>query len=61
MQFYEIIIYQAMIFRLHTFYKKHDMMKIGNQMIEKSQYYRKCSNYFAADSVSIICIIVIIT
>ena len=37
MQFYEIIIYQAMIFRLHTFYKKHDMMKIGNLIREKLQ------------------------
>ena len=37
MQYYEINICQAMIFRLHTVYKKHEMIKIDNQTREKSQ------------------------
>ena len=37
MQFYEINIYQVMIFRLYTVYNKHEMIKIGNQTAEKSQ------------------------
>ena len=37
MQFYNIFIFQIMIFRLYTVYKKHEMMKIGEQTKEKSQ------------------------
>ena len=37
MQFYEISIYQVIIFRLYTVYNKHKMMKIDNQIREKSQ------------------------
>ena len=37
MQLYEINIYQVMIFRFDTIYKKHDMIKLGNQTKEKSQ------------------------
>ena len=37
MQFYEINICQVMIFRLHTVHNKHQMIKIGNQIREKSQ------------------------
>ena len=37
MQFYEKNIFQIMIFRLHTVYNKHEMIKIGNQIREKSQ------------------------
>ena len=37
MQFYEKNIFQIMIFRLHTVYIKHQMIKIGNQIKEKSQ------------------------
>ena len=37
MQFYEIDICQIMIFRLYFDYKKHDMIKIGNQIRENSQ------------------------
>ena len=37
MQFYEINIYQTMIFRLHAAYNKHEMIKIGNQVRKKSQ------------------------
>ena len=37
MQFYEINIFQAMIFGLYTVYNKHDVTVIGNQTIEKSQ------------------------
>ena len=37
MQFQEKNISQVMIFRLYTVYNKHEMMKIGNQIREKSQ------------------------
>ena len=37
MQFYEINIYQALIFTLHIVYNKHEMIKIGNKIREKSQ------------------------
>ena len=37
MQFYEINICQAMIFRLSTVYNKHEMRKNGNWFREKSQ------------------------
>ena len=37
MQFYEMNIYQAMIFKLHAVYNKHVMIQIGNQIREKSQ------------------------
>ena len=37
MQFYEINIYQVMIFRVYTVYNKNEMIKIGNQTREKSQ------------------------
>ena len=37
MQLYEINVCQVMIFRLYTFYRKHEMLKIGNQTREKSQ------------------------
>ena len=46
-----------MIFRLYTVYKKHKIIKIGNQtrgkrvllQYIKPEYYRRCSNNFAAD------------
>ena len=41
MQFYETNICQVMIFSLHTVYKKHEMMEIGNQIREKSQVLGK--------------------
>ena len=37
MKFYEIGIYQIMIFRLYTVYNKHDDGKITDQTREKSQ------------------------
>ena len=37
MQFYEINIYQVMIFKLDTVHNKHEMLKIGNQARQKSQ------------------------
>ena len=37
MKFYEINVREAMIFRLHTVYNKHEMIKIGNQIRETSQ------------------------
>ena len=37
MQFYEIIICQAMTFWLHTVYNKHEMIEIGNKIKEKSK------------------------
>ena len=37
MQFYEIFIYQLMIFRLYTANNKHEMIKIGDKTREKSQ------------------------
>ena len=37
MQFYEINIFQFMIYRLYTVYKNHGLIKIGNQTREKSQ------------------------
>ena len=37
MQFYEINIFEVMIFRLYTVYNKHEMTEIGNQTIEKLQ------------------------
>ena len=46
MQFYEISICHVMIFRLYTVFNKHEMIKIGNQIREKSQ---KCSNSFVDD------------
>ena len=36
-QFYEMNICQAMIFRLHTVYNKHEIVKIGSQIREKSK------------------------
>ena len=47
--FYEINICHVMIFSLYAIYSKHEMTKIGNQTSEKSKYYRKGSNNFAAD------------
>ena len=35
--FYEINIYQVMIFRLYTVYTNHEMTKISNQTREKLQ------------------------
>ena len=37
MQFYEINFCQVMIFRLYTDYNKHKMIKIGNQIRDKSK------------------------
>ena len=37
MQFYEKNIRQIMIFVLYTVYNKHEIVKIGNQIREKSQ------------------------
>ena len=37
MQFYEINIYQIMIFRLYKVYNKLEMIKIDSQTTEKSQ------------------------
>ena len=37
MQFYEKNIYQILIFRLYTVYNKHEIIKIANQIREKSQ------------------------
>ena len=37
MLFYEINICQTIIFKLYTAFKKHEMIKIGNQTKEKSQ------------------------
>ena len=37
MQFYEINIYQVMIFRLNTTYNKHEMIKIESETREKTQ------------------------
>ena len=37
MQFYQINIYQVMIFRLYTVYNKRDVTKMGNQIREKLQ------------------------
>ena len=34
---YEIYICEVMIFKLYTVYKKQEMIKIGNQIREKSQ------------------------
>ena len=53
MQFYEINIFQAMIYKLHTVYNKHEMIKIGNQITENRKYYRKYSNNFAADCIQL--------
>ena len=49
MHFYKINICQVMILRFYTVYNKHEMLKIDNQMREKSQVYRKCSNNFPSD------------
>ena len=37
MQFYDINIYEVIIFRFYSGYKKLEIMKIGNQIREKSQ------------------------
>ena len=37
MKFYEINVREAMIFRLHTVYNKHEIIKIGNQARKKLQ------------------------
>ena len=37
MQFYEVNIYQIMIFKLYTVHNKHEMIKIGYKTKEKSQ------------------------
>ena len=37
MQFYQINGYQNMIFSLYIVYNKHEMIKKGNQIGEKSQ------------------------
>ena len=37
MKFYEINIYQVIIFDLDTVYNEHEILKIGNQTREKSQ------------------------
>ena len=50
MQFYEVNIYYAIIFRIHTIYNKHEIIKIGNQTKKNREYYRKYSNNFADDS-----------
>ena len=36
MEFYEINICEVMIFKLYTVYNKHEMIKIGCQITEKS-------------------------
>ena len=41
MQFYKINIRQVIIFRLHTVYNKHEMIKIIIQTREKSQVLEK--------------------
>ena len=41
MQFYEINICEAMIFRLYAVYNKHEMVKIDNQIREKQQVLSK--------------------
>ena len=38
MKFYEIKICHVVIFRLYAVYKKHEMIKINYQTIEKLQY-----------------------
>ena len=49
MQFYEINICQAMMFRLYTVYKKHEKNKKLAIKLEKNRkYYSKYSNNFAA-------------
>ena len=35
MQFYEINIYQVMIFKLYIVYNNHEMLKFGNETREK--------------------------
>ena len=37
LQFFEINICEITIFRLYTVYSKHEIIKIGNQTVEKSQ------------------------
>ena len=37
MQFYEINVYQVIIFKLYIFYNKHEMIKICNHTREKLQ------------------------
>ena len=37
MQFYEMNIYQVMIFKLYAVYNKQEMIKIGNETREKPQ------------------------
>ena len=37
MQFYEISICQVLIFKLYTVYNNYEMIKIGDQISEKSQ------------------------
>ena len=49
MHFYEINICQAMIFRLYTVNNKHEMIKIGNQIREKSQVVSQMLENFSAD------------
>ena len=44
MQFYEINIFQVMIFRLYAVYNKHEMLKNGNQTREKSQVLSQVLN-----------------
>ena len=45
-QFYEINIFQVMIFIFYTVYDKHELIKIGNQTREKSQVQSQVSKNF---------------
>ena len=42
-----------MNFRLHIDYNKHEMIKIGNQTKKNCKYYRKCSDNFSADCMTL--------
>ena len=46
MQFYKINIFHLMFFRLYAVYKKYEMIKIGNQIGEKSQVLSQARAYF---------------
>ena len=55
MQFYEINIFQTMIFTLYTVYNKHDVIKIGNQTGEKSQVLSQVLEKFYCRQYVVIC------
>ena len=61
MQFHEIYICQAMIFRLHTVYTKHEMIKICNQIREKPQVLSQMLEYFCCRLCFIYCTRSVIT